>query len=218
MATCPFSPSALATMARPSCRPFATEPANFSLPNLEIWQARVPSFESVAMSAGASAALTTGAGMEVVSVATVTPSFFATIDGRLALGRPLGPVDDDASVVVISQRLWQRRFGGSSAVLGQQLSVDRQPYTIVGVVDATFQVPRAQIDIWRPVGFARTLNPAMAGPRAGGFQAFARLKPDAVRARALVETEAVAQGFDPNLHARAVSLRDHGRSPNRQRR
>src|SRR5207249_3715334 len=184
------------------------EPANFSLPNLDIWQARTRSFASIAMSAGSSAGLTTGAGMEVVNVATVTPSFFATIDGRFALGRPLGPADADAPVAVISQRLWQRQFGGSPAALGQQVSVDRQPYTIVGVADATLQVPRAQTDLWRPVGFVRTLDPSIAGPRAGGFQAYARLRPDADLDRARAESEAVAQAIDPNLHARAVPLRD----------
>src|SRR2546425_6177707 len=50
------------------------EPANFSLPNLEIWQARTRSFESIAMSAGSSAGLTTRAGLGVVHVATVPPS------------------------------------------------------------------------------------------------------------------------------------------------
>jgi putative ABC transport system permease protein len=183
-------------------------PANFSLPDLAVWQARARSFESMAMSRGANAALAGEGGIEVVDVAAVTSSFFSTIDGRFVLGRPLGPADDRSPVVVISRRLWQRRFGGSPAIIGQRLILDGQPYTIAGVADQTFQLPGDRTDIWSSVGFARTLNSSIAGERAGGFRLIARLRPGASLGQARAESAAVAQGLDPHLHATAVPLRD----------
>jgi hypothetical protein len=43
-----------------------------------------------------------------------------------------------AAVAVISHGLWQRRFGGDPKVIGQTVEVNRRPFTIVGVVPATF--------------------------------------------------------------------------------
>jgi putative ABC transport system permease protein len=182
--------------------------ANFSLPDLAVYQARAHAFESLAMARSANAALAGESGIEIVSVAAVTSSFFSTIDGRFLLGRPIGPADDRSPVVVISRRLWQRRFADSAAIVGQQLVLDRQPYAIVGVVDQTFQWPGDRTDIWSPVEFARTLNPLIGRDRAGGFVAIARLGPGASLAQARAESEVVAQALDPNLHATAVPLRE----------
>jgi hypothetical protein len=82
-------------------------PANFSLSDLVVWEATGTAFESVAMSGGASALLSGPAGNEIVSTATVTPSFFATLDGRLTRGRGLGAADDLSPSIVVSQRLWR---------------------------------------------------------------------------------------------------------------
>jgi predicted permease len=186
----------------------APVPANFSLPDLDVWQARGRSFESAVMSAGGSALLAGESGNEVVGIATVTPPFFTTIGGRFALGRGLGPSDDGSPSVVISHRLWQRLFAGAPTAIGREIVLDRQPYSIVGVADATFQLPSSRIDVWRTVGFARSMNPELAGPRAGGFQLIARLRPDATIEQARTESAEIAARLDPQLHALPIPLRD----------
>jgi putative ABC transport system permease protein len=130
------------------------------------------------------------------------------------LGRPLGGADDPLPVVVISHRLWQRRFSGSPSILGSHLMLDSQPHTIVGVVDATFQLPNARIDVWRTAGFASTLNPALAQRGSGGFLPIGRLKRGATIEQARMDCTDVLRALtamDPRYGGRCAtvfSLRD----------
>jgi putative ABC transport system permease protein len=183
-------------------------PANFSLPDLEVWRGQSRSFDSISMMYGASALLSREAGSEVISTATVTPTFFPTVGGHVVLGRGLGPADDGSPSVVISRRLWQRAFGSAATIVGQQIVLDRQPYSVVGVADSTFQLPSPRTDVWRPVGYARTLNPSLGLPRGGGFQPLARLKPGATVAQVQAEAAAVCRSLDAKLSATALPLRE----------
>jgi putative ABC transport system permease protein len=70
---------------------------------------------------------------ERVVGAAVTASYFQALGLTPVLGRPLAPDSVGSSEVVIGYGLWQRRFGGAPSVLGQTLTVDNRPYTIVGV-------------------------------------------------------------------------------------
>jgi predicted permease len=70
--------------------------------------------------------------------------FFTTLHVPALLGRTFTSADDqrgggpDGPVAVISYNLWQRRFGGDAAIIGTRLSLDRLPYTIVGVTPPEF--------------------------------------------------------------------------------
>ena len=155
------------------------------MPDLDVWNAQSRVFDSIAMLGGWNALVTTDAGSDVLGTAIVTPNFFSTVEGHVLLGRGLGPADDTSPSAVISARLWRRAFAGDPNVLGRTVTIDRQPHTVIGVMDASFQLPAARTDVWRPLGFARTQNPSLSQPRGGGFQVFARLRPMAtIRTRA----------------------------------
>jgi predicted permease len=104
--------------------------------------------------------------------------------------------------------LWWRVFGGATAIGSTRIFLDDQPYAVVGVTDDTFQIPSARIDVWRPVGFARTLNPQMTMPRAGGFRLFARLRPSASIRDAQAQADAASRAIDPNVRSAIRPLRD----------
>ena len=99
---------------------------------------------------------------EELTVAQVTPSVFTLLGVSAAMGRTLADTDTrDAMVAVLSHGLWQRRFGGRN-VLGEQLTLNRMPYTIVGVMPGSFQFPRRgpelrlngePADLWVPLVF-----------------------------------------------------------------
>jgi putative ABC transport system permease protein len=181
---------------------------NFSLVDLEQWRQFPRSLESIALFAGSRGAVSAESGSEAVSVATVTDGFFATVRGRILLGRPLTATDDQSPVIVISQALWQRQFAGSPSAVGGQLILDSQPYTIVGVTDTTFQLPFARTDVWRTAGFARTLIPAWARRGSGGFSPIARLKPGATTEQARADCEAVLRAIaaiDPKYEGTRVT-------------
>ena len=168
---------------------------NFSLTDLDQWRQLSPSLESVALDAAWNGVLSDANGTEAVSVDIVSDAFFSTVGGRVALGRLLGAADDSSPVVVISHRLWQRRYGGSPSILGRPLILDAQPYTVVGVADTTFQVPNARIEVWRTAGFARTLNPSFARRGSGGFLAIGRLNPGATIEQARADCAAVLRAL-----------------------
>lgn len=193
-------------------RTFAGRPtpvtSNFSYSDLAAWQSTGQAFESLAMSASANARFQNPSGSEVISIASVSRDFFSMLDGRVVLGRGLGPADDSTPAVVVSQRLWLRVFGGATSIGDARVVLDDQPYAVVGVADGTFQIPSARVDVWRPVGFARTLNPQLTMPRAGGFRLFARLEPNATMRDAQVQADAASRAIDPNLRSTIRPLRD----------
>jgi len=73
----------------------------------------------------------------------VTVNYHTMLGVQPVLGRTFGPDDHPEAgappVAVISHALWQRRFSGSADVLGATITVDQQPYTIIGVTPPTFR-------------------------------------------------------------------------------
>ena len=92
--------------------------------------------------------------------------FFRDLGIAPSIGRP--PEPSDGAVAMISNRLWRARFDGSANVLGRSVSVDGQPYTIVGVAPPRFlgMSLESSADVWIP-----------SRPD-GLLQAIVRLKPD----------------------------------------
>jgi putative ABC transport system permease protein len=124
----------------------AVTPANF----LD-WARNVPAFESAAGSYPVDASLVTQ-GMPVrVSGARVTEEFFAVWGVPATLGRVLSPADfaGGAPAVVIGHQLWLDHFAGRRDVVGSTVRIDGAPYSIAGVMPATFRRPRGE-QIWVP--------------------------------------------------------------------
>jgi predicted permease len=98
-----------------------------------------------------------GAESERLNAVVATGNYFEVLGVRAQLGRTLQPADDqaeNAQTVVISHALWQRRFNSNPAVVGQTLSLNDQPYTIVGVVEPGFRSLRLGLppELWLPMG------------------------------------------------------------------
>jgi len=83
-----------------------------------------------------------------VDGAYVSADFFKTLGVPAMIGRTFTPADDEpggspsGAVAVISYNFWQRRFAGSPDAVGAPLTIERIAYTIVGVTQAGFLVPR----------------------------------------------------------------------------
>jgi putative ABC transport system permease protein len=82
-----------------------------------------------------------GGRSEPASAAGLSGDYYGTLGLKPALGRLLTPDDDHpghAAVAVLSHGYWERRFGGSAAVLGQWILVNQVPFRVVGVEPAGF--------------------------------------------------------------------------------
>jgi putative ABC transport system permease protein len=93
------------------------------------------------------------------------------------LGRVFTEDEDDKSVrvVVISHGLWRRRFGGASDIIGRKISLNDEPYEVIGVMPRNFYfMPSREIDIWMPASFPPWMRRSFTWHAA---QIVARLKP-----------------------------------------
>ena len=127
-----------------------------------------------------------------LEAAYITAGFTEVLGVRPALGRAFKPEEDVRgmnAVCILSDRFWRTRLGGDRGVLGRSLKLNDAPYEVVGVMPPGFQFPRAEIDIWIPLG----LDPE----RRFGFMftGIARLR-DGVSAQ---EAEAEATGIQWSL-------------------
>src|SRR5439155_25933700 len=96
------------------------------------------SFERLAATMGLPVTLTEGDAPERISGLAVSPNFFATLGITPLVGRDMLPEEGSAGrgsrIVLISHGLWQRRFGSRRDIIGSTISLDEQPYSVIGVV------------------------------------------------------------------------------------
>lgn len=120
---------------------------------------------------------------EQVRVAAVSDGVLEALEVSPALGRWLSAADqapDGAKSVMLSYGYWQRRFGGSRAVIGQGIRIDSIAWEIVGVMPRGFRLVDSDFDLILPTAFdRRTLK--LAG---FGYNGVARLKPGVTIAQA----------------------------------
>jgi putative ABC transport system permease protein len=107
-----------------------------------------------------------------------------------ALGRVFETGDSGTNVAVLGDGLWQSQFGGQSSVLGRKISLNGDPYTVIGVMPASFYFPARDTQMWTLLTF-REENFAN---RSNNFtEAVARLKPGVPFATAKAELEMIAE-------------------------
>jgi predicted permease len=95
---------------------------------------------------------------ERVAAAKVSTEFFNIFGIEPMLGRTIAPNEQGPNgerVLVISHGLWQRRFGGDKAVLGQKVFLDDEPFTIIGVMPPQFRFEAAQAFFPFPFDFGQ---------------------------------------------------------------
>jgi putative ABC transport system permease protein len=130
---------------------------------------------------------------EGVEGGLATAEAFRALGVEPLLGRLIEPEDAGASwkrVAVLSHELWQDRFGGRTDIVGQSLTVDDEPHTVVGVLPPGVRVPLLErVRLWRPVH----VDPRDEQRRDWrGFQAFGRLAEGATVEQAEAEVAALA--------------------------
>ncbi len=104
---------------------------------------------------------------ERIEVVQASGNLFPLLGVPPALGRWFGPDDDRygaPGVVVVSHQFWQWRLGGSTAALGQKLTLGNEAYTVIGVMPAAFKFPPpisiegaaadTNNDVWMPLRFS----------------------------------------------------------------
>jgi predicted permease len=116
----------------------------------------------------------TDAGVQSVSSLRISANFFQVLGERPLLGRSFMPEEDrdgGPHAVIISNLLWRTAFQSNPQILGQQILVKGEPYTVVGVLGPRFTLPQAA-DVYMPI------RPSRTGEGGGtNYHFIARLKP-----------------------------------------
>jgi len=173
-------------------------------PEYSGWQDRSRSLRQVAAYMFAQYNLTGGAEPERVSAGMATASFFSLLGVRPVAGRTFLPGDDapgSAPVVVLSEALWKRRYGGDPSVVGKGITLDGKDYTVVGVLPSSFVIPdrfKSDYALWVPLV---TRQKEVAVIRVVG-----RLKPGLTAATAQAELDTIAQSALPKRILDSVKI------------
>lgn len=121
--------------------------------HIEEWNRMNQSFSAISGAYTENVAETSGELPEMLVSARVSPRFFFTLGTPPLLGRVFSPEEDlfnGPNAAIISERLWRRRFGADTSVIGKVLRVGNYRYSIVGVMPDSTRFPSASVDFWVP--------------------------------------------------------------------
>src|SRR3954467_10746538 len=152
---------------------------------------------------------------ETLKTTFTTANLFSLLGVQPMLGRDLTRADDEPKapkVMLISERLWKKTFGGDPNIIGRDIRLDGTPRTVVGVMPAGFRFP-SQSDLWVPMAsvFGRGTDRSWRAD-----QAIARLKPPVTMSEAQAEMSVIADRLakqypdtNADVGGRVVALREH---------
>ncbi|HUI56615.1 MAG TPA: ABC transporter permease [Bryobacteraceae bacterium] len=200
-------------------------PLSVSYPNFLDWQRQASAFEAMAVSAPFEATLESHAPAERLPVTYVSSEFFSILRIQPLLGRDFVAGDDRQGahpVAILSYRIWQTYFGSDPAILGATVSLDRRPYTVIGVLAPRFQFYRpAQVFV--PISDAVVRQALWMREDHSGLDAIARLKPRVTLEQAQAQINAIASRLqsaypgNAGVGARVVTLRERISGRDRER-
>jgi putative ABC transport system permease protein len=176
---------------------------SISWPNFLDWKTESTVFESLAVGRRESFNLSDvpGRGPERVSGFVATAPFFKAIGLNPQIGRTFSEEEDKAGgnrLAVISDGLWQRAFNRDPAVLGREINLHNQLYTVLGVMPPQMTSPSG-VDVWLPLmrrvpsGWARGMHP--------GLYAWGKLKPGLSVEQARKQMKTIAAGLEKRYYS-----------------
>ena len=164
------------------------------------WTQQSQSFEAMAAQTGAtmsyaasSATGSTGDEPRSLRVATVSAPYFEVFGTKAAHGRTFARDEDRPGrekVAVIGHRLWVNLFAADPSIVGRDILLDGEPYTVIGILPGNSEFNRRPSDLWIPLAF-----PAKVARDYHYLSAVARLKPGVSFEQAQAEMSAIAAGI-----------------------
>ena len=149
---------------------------------------------------------------ERADIVTVTANFFPLLGVRPALGRQFLPEEEVVNgphVIMLSHRLWQRRYAGDPSLVGRTIQIDGVAHEVVGILPRDFrlQLPKEAFqvtdgDLWAPIQF----DYGQPLPRnLTFFTVFGRLAPGVTMEQAQAEMSMIAKQFRSEFKEHAAS-------------
>jgi predicted permease len=182
---------------------FSDLPVNAN--HLMYWRQHAKSFQGFA-AIGTESLPLGGDQPEQIGVARHTANLFSLLGVQPMLGRTLLPAEEQPGhyVVLLTEGLWRRRFGADPSIVGRAIPLDGRPYTVIGVLPASFTLPSPQLlgdfrgtnrplDAFIPFGWDAGDLAEIEGDH--NYFGIARLKPGVALPQAAAEVNAMQQAI-----------------------
>ena len=154
-------------------------------------------FSAIAGLGGHALVLTGHGEPSEVSTVVVTSGFFSVLAAEPLLGRVFVAEDGQrgaAPVVVLSENLWRERFGADPRIISRSITLDMRPYTVIGVMPASFHTPflNQTNQVWIPLAQDPLFGVWMTKPlREHWMAVIARVRPDISSAQLRTELDTI---------------------------
>jgi putative ABC transport system permease protein len=190
--------------------------------NFRDWMAAARSFESAGVSHSEALTMITSGEPHRFEGAALSAGVLPTLGISPIIGRSFTDADDAAGApgtILLSYRLWQTEFGGDPAVVGRsidgQMDIERNTFTVIGVMPRDFHYPSAEADFWVTTRFSA--DDYAPGERSNNWlDGIARLRPGVTREQAQAEASVIGSDLrrrypkeNKDTGALVVSLRDY---------
>ncbi len=160
----------------------------FSIPDFVDVARQTRAFEALVPAFQWSANLTGGEAERLQGMKT-TAAFFEMLGTPISLGRAFATDDATRQVAIISHGLWVRRFGGVGGALGEEMVLNGERYTIIGVLPDRFVTPVRDADVVVP--FVREQDPRRDVRDSRFLRLIGRLRPDVSASQAQADVSAI---------------------------
>jgi putative ABC transport system permease protein len=141
--------------------------------------------------------LTSGSVPERITGALVTGDLLRVLGISAQKGRTIGPKDDvagGAKIVLLSDTFWKKYMGSDPEVIGRTVSIASVPYTVIGVLPASFELPHLKAQMFAPVRAETSQEAAARG--AHTLRAIVRLAPNVTLAQAQSDFDGIAKRLE----------------------
>src|SRR5713101_706352 len=138
---------------------------------------------------------------EAVRCAAVSPTYFSVLGVSPQFGRFFSDGEDQPGrdhVVILSHELWERHFGSEVSLIGSAIRLNRENYTVIGVMPASFRLLGFTPQLWTPLVLTAADQTAAARKDRSLFL-FARLKPGVTIEEARAEMITLARRAEENF-------------------
>ena len=167
-----------------------------SIPNYFDWKNSSRSFEAFGAYRGVSPVVTGLDRPEVVRAEQVLGDFFDVLGIAAAMGRTITAEESQPGappVATISHSFWEGRLGGDPDVLGRTLTLDGEPFEIVGVMPEGFAFPTPTDEVYLPMGYFSEQMAWNIRGSSSGTRAIARLLPDVSIEQAQIDLDRITR-------------------------
>ncbi len=172
----------------------------FSPPDFAVFERNQKSFSAIAAFHDEHVDISGQGEPERVVAARISASLFPMLGVGPKLGRTFTPQEDTPGdkLVILSYAFWEHRYGGEPGIVGRTIQIDRQPYTVIGVMPQDFEFPLRGLQdnnsaaaLWVPIAFTPRELSGWGGLYV--FSVIGRLQPGVTLGRARSEADSLSK-------------------------